>query len=366
MVLNDRAISFKTKYGYKTVSLVPDIKKIYLEVTTRCNFDCTTCIRNSWTDDIGQMDFTVFEMLLDQIRDLPEIEAIHIGGFGEPMSHPDILEMVRRIKEAGLKVEMITNGSFLTDSVIEKLIEMKLDMLFISLDGPEATLFNTIRKGADFINVIDHIKSLNRLKALHHSLKPQLGIEFVLMKSNRHKLEEMVNLITALKADQFIVTNVMPYHEDMMDEIVYDLETPLSSTKNSGLLSMRAKIPNMKLRTERYCNFIENKAATITWDGNVAPCYALMHRYKCFIYSREKQIIPQYYGNIKEMTLKDIWMRREYAMFRANVSDFNFPSCTDCEFLEGCTYTVDNQSDCWANSPSCADCLWSRRIIQCP
>ena len=28
-----------------------DAKRAYLEVTTRCNFNCITCIRHSWSDE---------------------------------------------------------------------------------------------------------------------------------------------------------------------------------------------------------------------------------------------------------------------------------------------------------------------------
>lgn len=366
MIDFEKSLVFKTKYGYKVISIEADVEKIYLEVTTRCNFDCTTCIRNSWQDEIAHMDDSVFELLLKQFSDLPNLEVIHLGGFGEPMSHPQIFEIIRRIKALGMKVEMITNGSLLTEDAINKLIEIGLDTLFVSLDGPEEQIYNTIRKGADFVSVIDHIKALNRIKSERRSVTPRLGIEFVLMKSNVHKLGDMAKLISKLNASQFVVTNILPYNKEMKDEIVYDLEENASVFEKSGLLSMRAKMPNMKLRTERYCNFVESKALAVTWAGEVAPCYALMHRYQCYIYGREKQIYPKYYGNIREASIKNIWMSKPFALFRASVNDFAFPSCTDCEYLEGCNYTEDNQADCWANSPSCAECLWARRIIQCP
>ena len=51
---------------------------------------------------------------------------------------------------------------------------------------------------------------------------------------------------------------------------------------------------------------------------------------------------------------------------RLMLEDFRFPSCTDCKLLSGCAYIDDNEMDCWGNSPSCAECLWARRIIACP
>ena len=122
----------------------------------------------------------------------------------------------------------------------------------------------------------------------------------------------------------------------------------------------------MKFRTLRYCKFVEEKAMCVNYQGNVSPCYALMHSYKCFIYGKEKKIKPYYTGNIHEKKLEEIWKNSAYVNFRYAVSTFNFPSCTDCRNLDGCNYHENNEVDCWGNSPSCAECLWSRRIIACP
>jgi len=67
---------------------VPDAQKLYIEATTLCNFYCTTCIRNSWQDDLSHMEWPVFERILDSIPHLPQLERVHFGGFGEPFSHP--------------------------------------------------------------------------------------------------------------------------------------------------------------------------------------------------------------------------------------------------------------------------------------
>lgn len=363
---DNEALVCKTDYGYKVIPLVPDVKKIYIEVTTLCNFDCTTCIRNSWEEELGHMDPGIFKSLLEQLKQFPELKSVHFGGFGEPLSHPDIFNMINGVKEMGLKVELITNGSLLTEEWAEKLIESGLDTLFVSLDGPEEKLYNDIRQGADFETVIKNIEAFNRIKQVRLAQGPELGIEFVLMKSNAHKLPEMAKLVDKLKARWLLVTNVLPYSKELKDEIVYDIDETLFPGLQSGLVAVRAQMPNMKLRTERYCSFVNNKALTVTREGNVAPCYALMHRYKCFVYGKEKQIFPYHLGNIKERTLKEIWTNPEYAFFRVKVQEFNFPSCTDCKLVDGCGYVPDNEADCWGNGPSCAECLWARRLIICP
>lgn len=362
-----QALFVKTGSGYKLIPLVANVKKLYIEVTTKCNFACITCIRSSWEEAYEHMEWETFEKIIASINELPELEGVFFGGFGEPMMHPRIFEMIKQVKDLGLKAEMITNGSYLTEAVINQLIDLKLDGIFVSFDSPDAEEFNEIRPGADFNNVYDNVVNLQRIKRLRKTVKPDLGIEFVAMKKNFHRLPKLTRMAWDLNASQVIITNLLPYHESMKDEIVYDMDDTGSIFGSESLIfAIRARLSAMKLRTERYCKFVKDKTMSINFRGDVSPCYALMHSYKCYIYGREKQIYPCYLGNVNKKTLKEIWLERGFINFRETVEDFKFPSCTDCKSLDGCNYTEDNVMDCWGNSPSCAECLWSRRIIACP
>lgn len=121
--------------------LVSDVKKIYIEVTTACNYSCITCIRHSWNAVDRHMDATIFQELLSNMADLPQLKTIHFGGFGEPLSHPNILEMIGACKQAGYQVEMITNGSLLTSDVSRKLAELQLDWPAVIAYGQEILSF---------------------------------------------------------------------------------------------------------------------------------------------------------------------------------------------------------------------------------
>ena len=343
-----------------------DVRKLYIEPTTICNFNCTTCIRHSWADDLAHMDWSVFVRIYEGLDRLPQLECVHFGGFGEPFSHPRLLEMLALVKDKGLQAEVITNGSLLSDEVIERLIDMQLDRLFVSLDGPEEE-YNQIRQGGDFAAVVKNIRALNRAKEKRASRFPELGIEFVATRDNYQKLPALSELTRQLKARRVIVTNLLPYHREMKDQILYDVEdiTDLFSLEEAFNMR-RLRFPEMRLRTDRMCKFVRDNAMAINYRGRVAPCYALMHSYHCYVYGREKEIFAYHPGRVDEKALDEIWIEPNYLRFRHNVRNFAFPSCPDCKFLDGCTYACDNEADCWGNSPSCADCLWSRQLVLCP
>ena len=357
----------ETEMGYEVIHLRPDVKRIYLEVTTECNFSCITCIRATWDDALCHMSMGTFNHILKSLENLPNLESVHFGGFGEPMMHPNIFEMISAIKAMGLKVEMITNGSYLSDENIQKIIDLKLDILYTSIDSPDETNYNEIRLGADFQNVTQNIRKLQEMKASQKVKKPELGIEFVAMQNNFDKLPDLIKLAKDLKASNIVVSNLLPYHESMVKETVYDIEdSGVLFGKASLKTTIFAQVSNMRLRTERLCKFVEDKTLCINHMGQVSPCYALMHSYKTYIYGEEKQMHPCYLGNVNTKALPEIWMDPGYVNFRRVVERFQFPSCTDCKSKDGCTYTESNAMDCWGNSPSCGDCLWARRIIACP
>ncbi|SFR11225.1 tungsten cofactor oxidoreductase radical SAM maturase [Desulfoscipio geothermicus] len=361
------ALCIKTKNGFQIIPRVVDVRKLYIEATTVCNFACTTCIRNSWHDELSHMEWGVFKRIAESLDRLPRLERVHFGGFGEPFSHPRLLDMLETVKNRGLRAEVITNGSLLSEEVINKLIDLKLDMIFVSLDGPDEAEYCHIRQGADFHGVLNNLNLLNEIKAQRGVHYPELGIEFVATKDNFHKLPCLAKLVQELNARRMIVTNVLPYNEEMKDQILYDMDdTGALFGNDSVLLMIQAQMPYMKLRTERYCKFVEDKAMVVNHMGFVSPCYALMHSYNCYIYGRIKEMYPFYLGNVTEKKLDQIWTEPIYINFRRAVNNFHFPSCTDCKFLDGCSYVDNNDGDCWGNSPSCAECLWSRQLIACP
>ena len=56
---------------------------------------------------------------------------------GEPMLHPELDEIIRRIRRHGMIAGLITNGYFLSPKRIEALNAAGLDYLQISIDNVE-------------------------------------------------------------------------------------------------------------------------------------------------------------------------------------------------------------------------------------
>jgi MoaA/NifB/PqqE/SkfB family radical SAM enzyme len=97
----------------------------------RCNLSCTYCNEFDSVSNPVRTD----EMLqrIDRLADLGTA-IITLSG-GEPLLHPDAIELIRHIRKRGSIAELITNGYLLTPELIRKLNSAGLDHLQISIDN---------------------------------------------------------------------------------------------------------------------------------------------------------------------------------------------------------------------------------------
>jgi MoaA/NifB/PqqE/SkfB family radical SAM enzyme len=98
-----------------------------------CNLSCAYC--NEY-DKVSE-PVPIAEMLrrIDHLGRLGT-SIITISG-GEPLTHPDLDQVIARIKKNGALAGMITNGYFLVPERIERLNKAGLDHLQISIDNVE-------------------------------------------------------------------------------------------------------------------------------------------------------------------------------------------------------------------------------------
>jgi len=102
----------------------------HLYVTDQCNLDCFYC--SEYDNSVPHPSLDDVKMWVKKIRDLGCIR-IGIQG-GEPLLHPDIVEIVAYCKSVGLRTSMSTNGFKLTSDFIKGFEQAGLDSLQLSVD----------------------------------------------------------------------------------------------------------------------------------------------------------------------------------------------------------------------------------------
>src|SRR5881275_1674317 len=103
----------------------------HLYVTEQCNLDCHYC--NEFNNSIPHPALADLKKWMDHIRKLG-VMRLGLQG-GEPLKHPDVVEVVRYAKSLGFcKVSMSTNGFLLNRQLLADLEGAGLDELQISVD----------------------------------------------------------------------------------------------------------------------------------------------------------------------------------------------------------------------------------------
>ncbi len=103
----------------------------HLVVTRRCNLACAYC--NEYDHTSQPVPLEALESRVDHLASLG-ISVITLSG-GEPLMHPRLEGVVRRIRHHGIIAGMITNGYLLTAPRIQELNQAGLDHLQISIDN---------------------------------------------------------------------------------------------------------------------------------------------------------------------------------------------------------------------------------------
>src|SRR5438477_2613085 len=97
----------------------------------RCNLSCAYC--NEFDSFSKPVPTTEMLRRIDRLRALGTT-IITISG-GEPLLHPELDEIIRRIRRHGIIAGLITNGYLLTGDRIERLNRAGLEWLQISIDN---------------------------------------------------------------------------------------------------------------------------------------------------------------------------------------------------------------------------------------
>ena len=368
---------------------VTHLAKLYIEPTVRCNLNCRTCIRNAWDEPGGDMAGATFATVIAGLRTFAAPPTVFFGGFGEPLAHPGIVDMVAAAKALGCPVELITNGILLTEQTSRQLIAAGLDRLWVSLDGARPESYADVRLGAALPVVLANVSRFSDSRPPLRPRRPEIGVAFVAMRRNIADLPRLIGMSRGLGASRFLVTNVLPYTAEMRGEVLYnraltditylpspwmphvdlpkmDVDDGTASTWYQIMRSHR----NISLGghylgdANNRCPFVDAGAAAIGWDGGLSPCLPLLHDHTSYLNDRERNSRRYSVGKLAEHSLADLWYAPEHIAFRQRVRAFDFSPCTFCG---GCYYSLANEEDCFGNPfPTCGGCLWAQGVIRCP
>lgn len=185
--------------------------RIQFEVTDNCNLKCAHCYDSR---KLLILKKEHKEYLLLTARKLLEIAKVTqsklllaISG-GEPLISPyiwDVMDIFNQNSHLINKVQILTNGTLLTDEKIEKIKQYGfINSVQISLDGITKDTHNEIRGSGVFEKVIDAIGRIKKNSNL------DVTVHYVVHKKNLEEAYQLLNFAKLVGIDRVVLTRLVP------------------------------------------------------------------------------------------------------------------------------------------------------------
>jgi radical SAM protein with 4Fe4S-binding SPASM domain len=106
---------------------------IVFELTNKCNIACTFCpVNHGMLRPKGFLTFEIYQKVLDEN---PQVKAVNLCHWGEPLLHEQLAVMVGYASRKKINTTFFTNGILLTEPKTDELIAAGLSELVFSVEG---------------------------------------------------------------------------------------------------------------------------------------------------------------------------------------------------------------------------------------
>jgi radical SAM protein with 4Fe4S-binding SPASM domain len=317
---------------------------LWIELTSRCPFDCIFCSRSLLRGKGKHMDFQVFRSI---IAELHEPEIIRLNYAGESVHYPHLIEACELAASTGARVELVTALAALPESKLEALVRSGLGQLTVSLHTLDAAQYQEIYRFGALPDLTSRIEALLLLRA-KAAAKLQIDFAFVAMQRNLDQLQAVVAYAQSLGIRQVCVHPVIrrdPIAEKFAEEledgklrpgflqqlrqsvetsrqlysgVSLELSTPeLSECKKLDDRPTHFPLPLPSGARIFSCDQDPWKTTHILSDGKVVSCEV-----------RDQLVL----GELTQQALREIWHGDNYKAFRQDYVDASDTNCKNCTY----------------------------------
>ncbi len=278
-------------------------------LTDYCNHKCIFCTSEFATADatrVHTMDTQVLLKFLGEAKNAG-LKAVTLIGSGEPLIHPDILEILYGIHKIGLDIGIFTNAARMTEKVQEAILETCI-FVRCSVNASNAEEHETVHQVKnDFGNVIENIRELVERRKKLGKIFPTIGTQFVFYDKNYLSIENATKLWKEIGVDYFEIKPVIDAEGSSVGIKVFSAKDK-EAVRHQMELAKKYESDSYQVYTKytQYEKTLSEEArkyrmcyghalSTSLWsDGNL---------YLCQNQEQEKDII----GNIYQNSFMEIW-----------------------------------------------------------
>jgi len=295
------------------------------ELTHRCPLQCPYCSNPLELErSSGELSTQDWVRVFKQAGELGILQA-HLSG-GEPTVRKDLEEITQAAVEAGVYTNLITAGVLLKRERLEKLVDIGLDHLQLSVQHVDAQLADKI---AGFSG--GYSKKIELAKWVKELNLP-LTINSPMHRHNVEYLEEIIEFAVKLGAERLEVAHIQYYGWAFENrnsliptrEQVYKNADIVDEARErlKGIMTIDFVVPDYYAVRPKPCmGGWGSQFITISPTGKVMPCHAAA------------SIKGLEFDNVKDRHLRDIWLNSSsFEKYRG--TDYLPEPCKSCEFKE--------------------------------
>lgn len=297
---------------------------LVIEPTNACNLSCPFCPTGLGLErPAGMMSLEHFKRIVDELGG--SAKGITLYGSGEPLLNRHVFRMARYAVDRGISTTISTNATLLPKEGLGELFEAGLDNLIVCLDGATAKTHEAYRVGSKFEQVVANIRSICREKKRLKASKPNIILQFLVMKQNEHEIDAVIDLAKQLGVDDLALKTVsLGSYLDVQGRIAR-AEEFLPSQDKYRRYEWDGGVPKIKTDNKPLvCPWI--RQSVVHYNGDVTLC--------CYDFEGKMKV-----GNIfRDGGFGKIWRSLAYRKARKKVVRGEFDLC------KGCTITREASS----------------------
>lgn len=180
--------------------------KINIHVLEACNFRCRQCFSKFGTKKLLPVEG--WKKIIDNCIAGANVAEFNIAG-GEPMLYPGLVELVQYIRDKGVKVSLITNGSLMDEEWVKKYAGM-FDTIGFSVDSINDETNRKIGR-CDRNEKTIPAGRIVELCELIRKYAPGCRIKINTVVSALNKDEVMSDFIDEVAADRWKILRMKPF-----------------------------------------------------------------------------------------------------------------------------------------------------------
>ena len=339
--------------------------------TRTCNLKCRHCYMNSDSGKYrGELTTDEAKNFIDDLAAF-KVPVLLFSG-GEPLIRPDFFDLAAYAAQKNVRPTLSTNGTLITREIAQKIKNIGVGYVGISLDG--------LKNVNDSFRGVEGAFKL-AMRGIENcvAVNQRVGLRFTINKHNFNELDRIFDFIEAENIDR-----VCFYHlvysgrgQKMLDEDVSPAESRLAMDK---IIERTKDFANRGLKKEiltvdNHCDGVYMYLKALR-DGNDALAAQILK----FIgmnggnrsgiafgevdplgFVHPDQFTQHYtFGNVRERKFGDIWTDLSNPILAGlkNRKKLLKGRCASCKFLNNCNGNFRTRAeavtgDFWASDPAC-------------